>query len=170
MINTNIEKYINQALRFSERSDCLRRKYGAVIVDSIGNICSFGYNSIPTGCKLCKNCGGCFRDKAGLEKGHGYLVCPSIHAEQNCIIQSDYFGLNHSTIYIGGFEIDNEGKESGYADPEPCLLCHRMLIRAGIEHCFGITEDGIVEIDISPERFVYRMELERLRINIQSNE
>lgn len=169
-MNNNAEKYINQALRLSENSDCLRRQYGALIVDSIGNVCSFGYNSVPTGCKLCKDKGGCFRNIVGLKKGYGYLVCPSIHAEQNCIIQSDYFGLNHSTIYIGGFEIDESGKNSGFANPEPCLICHRMLIRAGVERCFGMTEDGIVEIDISPEKFMYRLELEKARINIQSDE
>lgn len=162
-----VKRYINFALDLSEHSDCLRRKYGAVIVNSIGDIVSIGWNAVPSGCKTCEQMGGCFRNKKHFQKGSGYLVCPDIHAEQNCILRADSFGLCHTTIYIGGYDIKEDGTKGGYAYPEPCLLCHKLLIQAGVERCFGITEDGIVEIDISKKRFQERLELERARINMQ---
>ena len=54
--------YLNMAETALERSTCLRRKWGAVIVKN-DEIISTGYNGAPRGRKNCDELGYCIRDK-----------------------------------------------------------------------------------------------------------
>ena len=63
-----------------ERSTCLRRKVGAVIVKD-KRILSTGYNGAPQGCVHCEDI-GCLREKLGIPSGQRHELCRAIHAEQ----------------------------------------------------------------------------------------
>ena len=54
--------YLNMAETALERSTCLRRKWGAVIVKN-DEIISTGYNGAPRGRKNCDELGYCIREK-----------------------------------------------------------------------------------------------------------
>ncbi|MEW6607216.1 MAG: cytidine/deoxycytidylate deaminase family protein [bacterium] len=102
----------------AKRSTCLRRQVGAVIVKD-KYILSTGYNGAPTGLKHCDEI-GCLRDKMQIPSGERHELCRGLHAEQNAIIQSALHGMG-----INGASL--------YCTHQPCILCVKMLINAGIK-------------------------------------
>jgi len=138
------EYYLSIAEKVAERSTCLRRKYGAVIVKN-DEIIATGYNGAPRGDKNCCETGECPREKLGVPKGERYELCVAVHAEQNAIISASRQEMLDSTIYIAGKEVNDN-----YADPKPCLICRRLIKNAGIKNIVGRQKDGsIVEISSS---------------------
>ena len=120
------EYFLNIAKEVSKRSTCLRRQYGAVIVDANNNIVSTGYNGAPRGCENCCDIGKCNRE--GHEHNDGnYGSCRSVHAEMNAIISASRQEMIGSTLYLAGFE---NGKVIA---AEPCPICARLIINAGIK-------------------------------------
>lgn len=101
------------------RSTCLRRQIGAVIVKD-KRILTTGYNGAPSGMRHCLELGGCMRERLGVPSGQRHELCRALHAEQNAIIQAAYHGLS-----IQGGTL--------YVTCEPCSLCAKMAINAGIE-------------------------------------
>ncbi|QXM06722.1 deoxycytidylate deaminase [Crassaminicella indica] len=99
------------------RSTCLRRKVGAVIVKN-KRILSTGYNGAPTGTAHCLDV-GCRREELNIPSGQRHELCRGLHAEQNAIIQAAYHGVS-----IAGATL--------YATLQPCVLCAKMAINAGI--------------------------------------
>ena len=77
--------YLDIAQTVAERSTCLRRKFGAIIVKN-DVIVSTGYNGAPRGRKNCNDLAYCQREKMGIPRGERYELCRSVHAEQNAII------------------------------------------------------------------------------------
>lgn len=119
------EYYINIAKAVSKRSTCLRRQYGAVIIND-DEIVSTGYNGSPRGEVNCCDIGTCKR----LDKPHNsgdYFDCHSVHAEQNAIISASRKEIIGATLYL-------YGEENGKAieDCVPCPVCSRMIKNSGI--------------------------------------
>ena len=79
--------YLGIAEAVLQRSTCLRRKYGAIIVKE-DEIIATGYNGAPRGEENCSDCGFCYRESLGIPKGERYELCKSVHAEQNAIISA----------------------------------------------------------------------------------
>jgi len=120
------EYFINIARAVSTRATCLRRKYGAVIAK--GNIIvSTGYNGAPSGMKDCLDVGKCSRKELQIPHGERYELCHSVHAEANAIIRASADELQGATIYISG-----SAAERSECDAEPCMMCKRMILNAGI--------------------------------------
>lgn len=68
--------YLKIAQAAAERSTCLRRKYGAIIVkDDI--VISTGYNGAPRGRINCCDRGICYRDEHNIPHGEQYEKCLS---------------------------------------------------------------------------------------------
>lgn len=135
--------YLGIAEATLERSTCLRRRYGAVIVNN-DEIVSTGYNGAPRGETNCIDTGYCEREKLNVPKGERYELCVAVHAEQNAVISAARSEMQGATIYIVGKEVAT-GK---YANPAPCLICRRMLINAGIKRCVGIVDGEPKEISL----------------------
>ena len=102
----------------SERSTCLRRQVGAVIVKN-KRILATGYNGAPGGVPHCEEV-GCLRGKMGVASGERHELCRGVHAEQNALIQAATFGAQVSGATI-------------YTTHQPCFICTKMLINARIE-------------------------------------
>ena len=135
---TKDEYYLKIAEVVLERSTCLRRRYGAVIVKN-DEIISTGYNGSPRGVKNCCDTGVCQREEMGVPKGERYELCAAVHAEQNAIISAARADMQGATMYIVGKETDGS-----YANPEPCLICEKMIINSGIKRVVGMAADGII--------------------------
>lgn len=60
--------YLDIAETVSERSTCLRRRFGAIIVKN-DVIVSTGYNGAPRGRANCNELGICYREKLGIPRG-----------------------------------------------------------------------------------------------------
>ena len=102
----------------SSRSTCLRRQVGAVLVKD-KHILATGYNGVPSGLLHCTET-GCMRDKLGIPSGERHELCLGLHAEQNAIIQSAIHGVSPVGATL-------------YSTTQPCILCSKMLINAGIK-------------------------------------
>ncbi len=120
--------YLDLAEAALERSTCLRRKFGAVIVNN-DEIISTGYNGAPRGRKNCSDIGTCIREQLNIPRGERYELCRSVHAEQNAIIAAPRKDMIGATIYITGVDAKT-GKyvENGM----PCSMCKRFIINSGI--------------------------------------
>lgn len=72
--------YLDIAQTVQERSTCLRKRYGAIIVRN-DEIVSTGYNGAPRGRSNCSDLGYCLREKMKIPSGERYELCRSVHAE-----------------------------------------------------------------------------------------
>lgn len=129
---TKDQYYLNIAKEVAQRSTCLRRKYGAVIVNN-DEIVATGYNGAPRGEKNCIDMSSCKRETMCIPKGERYELCRSVHAEMNAIISAARKDMIGGTIYITGLESDGS-----YANPAPCIICRRLIVNAGINNCIGM--------------------------------
>ena len=101
----------------SERSTCIKRKVGAVLIKD-SYIVSTGYNGAPSGFSHCTP-ETCVRQN--LKSGEKPELCRGVHAEINCIIQAAIHGtsiLGNTTLYSTYF---------------PCMSCLKLIINAGIK-------------------------------------
>lgn len=121
--------YLDIAESILERSTCLRRHYGAVIVKN-DEIISTGYNGAPRGRANCIDLKKCIRDELKVPSGEKYELCRSVHAEQNAIISASRKDLLESTLYLVGKEAKTD-KYTKYN--RPCTMCTRFIINAGIK-------------------------------------
>ncbi|HHV78813.1 MAG TPA: dCMP deaminase family protein [Firmicutes bacterium] len=111
------EYFMEVASVVARRSTCLRRCVGAVVVKE-KRILATGYNGAPTGLPHCSEV-GCLREQLGVKPGERHEICRGLHAEQNALVQAARYGIS-----VGGSII--------YTTTEPCALCAKMLINAGI--------------------------------------
>ena len=120
--------YLDIAQTVAERSTCLRRMYGAIIVkDDV--IVSTGYNGAPRGRKNCSDINFCMRDKLGIPRGERYEMCRSVHSEQNAIIAAPREQMLGATLYMVCVD-PNDG--SIVPGTTSCMMCKRVVINAGI--------------------------------------
>ncbi|MBR4178120.1 MAG: cytidine/deoxycytidylate deaminase family protein [Bacilli bacterium] len=120
--------YLDIAEAALERSTCLRRKWGAVIVKD-DEIISTGYNGAPRGRKNCTDIGTCIREELNIPRGERYELCRSVHAEQNAIISAARKDMIGATLYIVGVDV----KTGEYVpNSMPCAMCKRFIINSGI--------------------------------------
>ena len=121
--------YLDIAQTVSERSTCLRRRFGAIIVKN-ESIIATGYNGAPRGRKNCDDLGYCFREKLGIPRGERYEMCRSVHAEANAIIAAPREQMLGSTLYmVCTSPVDG----SVMPGTSSCMMCKKLAINAGIE-------------------------------------
>ena len=101
----------------AKRSTCVRRQIGSVIVKD-RRILTTGYNGAPSGLAHCLE-SGCMRDKLGIESGTRHEMCRALHSEMNAIIQAAQYGVSTKGATL-------------YCTHQPCSVCARMIINAGI--------------------------------------
>ncbi len=121
--------YLDISQTVAERGTCLRRNFGAILVKN-DEIIATGYNGAPRGRTNCSDHGECMRDKLNVPKGQRYELCRSVHAEANCIISAPRHDMIGSTLYLSCLDAKT-GQLFG--DVEPCSMCKRLIINAGIE-------------------------------------
>lgn len=121
--------YLDIADTVSERSTCLRRCYGAIIVQN-DEIISTGYNGAPRGRKNCTELNYCTREAMKIPSGQRYELCRSVHAEANCIISASRREMLGATLYMACRD-----PQTGELIPHStsCSMCRREIINAGIK-------------------------------------
>lgn len=143
---TKKEYYLGIAKAVAQRSTCLKRHYGCIIVKN-DEVIATGYNGSPRGEENCCDRGTCGR----LDKPHNsgdYSDCCSVHAEQNAMLSASRKDMIGSVMYLyceewferskGYYRIDN---------PHPCPICYRMLKNSGIRKVVTISEEEIYGTD-----------------------
>lgn len=138
--------YLDIAQTVCERGTCLRRNFGAIIVND-DEIISSGYTGAPRGRKNCIDTGSCIRESLCIPRGERYELCRSVHAEMNAIISAERKRMLGGTLYLVG--IDAKSGEL-VANASPCALCRRFIINAGIERVVvRNTKDSFSVISVS---------------------
>lgn len=128
------EYFIKMAFLVAERSTCLRRHVGAIIVKE-NRVVSTGYNGAGSGIEDCRII-GCIRDELKIESGKNQEICRAIHAEQNAIIHAALQGGN-----ISGSTL--------YCTHSPCIICAKMIVNAKIKRavcCHTYSEQAFINI------------------------
>ncbi|MCQ2982583.1 MAG: deaminase [Treponemataceae bacterium] len=124
--------YLDLAEMVSQRSTCLRRRYGAVIVKN-DEVISTGYVGAPRGRKNCCDYGSCVREKLQIPRGERYELCRSVHAEANAIISASRQDMLGSSLYLCGTEVSTGAY---IAHASCCSMCKRQVINAGIKNVY----------------------------------
>ena len=140
-----MDKYfMDEALREEEKSTCIRRKVGCVVVKD-NKIIARACNKEAGGIKPCTIV-GCIRNECHVKPGEKREICRYICAEQYAISESARKGisLDNSIIYVTYF---------------PCSICAKMLVNAGItkivylnEHPDKLSKDFLDEARIPYEK------------------
>ena len=118
----------------SQRSNCLSRKVGSIVVSRQRRILSTGYNGTPAGVTNC-NEGGCLRclqkviDPERYSSAINLGECICSHAEENAITQAARHGVSIEFCTIYGPAI-------------PCIFCSKLIINSGITEVIYKGEPG----------------------------
>lgn len=132
--------YCQIALTVAARATCLRRNFGAVITNAdMAEIVSTGYVGAPRGMQNCTDRGSCLREQLGVPQGSQYELCRSVHAEMNAIIHAARREMVGGHLFLAGV---NTKDGSLVQNAEPCKLCKRMIINAGIVNVFVLAQPG----------------------------
>jgi dCMP deaminase len=111
------EYFLRIAVDVGERSTCLRRGVGAILVRD-KRILTTGYNGPPRGLAHCEET-GCLREQENVPPGERHELCRGIHAEMNALLQGAIHGVNVHDATL-------------YCTSHPCVLCVKMLINCGV--------------------------------------
>lgn len=121
----------------SERSTCMRRRVGAILVRD-KRIITTGYNGVPSQIRHCSEV-GCLREKMGVPSGERHELCRGLHAEQNAIIQGALHGVSLEGATL-------------YCTNQPCSICSKMLINARIiDICYKHGYDDPLAVEMLAE-------------------
>ncbi len=124
--------YLDIAQTVSERSTCIRKRYGAIIVKN-DVIIATGYNGAPRGRKNCSDIGNCTREKLGIPRGERYELCRSVHSEANAIISASRENMLGSSLYMCCTD-----PKTGEIIPGTisCMMCKKLIINSGIARVY----------------------------------
>ena len=142
---SKINYYLDIAQTVSERSTCLRRRFGAIIVKN-DVIISTGYNGAPRGRKNCSDMKMCYREQLGIPRGERYELCRSVHSEANAIISASRESMLGSSLYMCCTD-----PKTGEILPgtNSCMMCKRLILNAGISKVFiRDTKEDYREVDV----------------------
>lgn len=143
------ETLMTMAYAISQKSSCLKRKVGAVIVDPLDNVLSSGYNEVPMGetaCShkyrkchrdhFCDDFFGTLKDSFPEVKGKERQLrmkfreafrildlCRALHAEEIAILN---LARNGRSVPLDGCTL--------YATTYPCRLCANKIATVGIKN------------------------------------
>lgn len=122
--------FMSLASLAAQRSNCMKRRVGCVLISATNRVISTGYNGTPRGLGNC-NEGGCARCNSGLGSGHGLATCLCIHAEENALLEAGRERLGEGAVL--------------YCDTCPCLTCSIKIAQVGVREVVysqGYSMDG----------------------------
>ena len=143
---SKINYYLDIAEAVSERSTCLRKKWGCIIVKN-DEIIATGYNGAPRGRINCNELGYCTKKKILPDERHGgYDACRSVHAEQNAMLSAQRKDMIDSSLFLVGIRFDTNNYEEGAS---PCQMCRKLIINSGIKEVYvRINKEEFKKIEV----------------------
>lgn len=104
---SKVDNFMSITELVAQRSTCIDRQIGCLLVSKDHKILSSGYNGAPRGVEHCTDNGFCLK-----ERFNDIEACSSAHAEQNAIINA----YQLERVYYC------------YCTRSPCIACVRMLL------------------------------------------
>jgi len=108
------EYFMDMCFLVSQRSTCMRRQVGAVLVNKRKHVLATGYNGVAAGQPHCLDI-PCIGAKS--VSGTDLELCEAVHAEQNALLQCQNV-----------FEID-----TCYVTVSPCMTCTKLLLNTSCQ-------------------------------------
>ncbi|MCL1832832.1 MAG: deaminase [Oscillospiraceae bacterium] len=130
--------YLDIAWAVGKRGTCLRRNFGAIIVNN-DEIIATGFNGASRGRENCCDRKMCVREEMGIPRGQRFEICRSVHAEANCIISAARKDMMGGTMYLTCRDAKT-GEIDGAV--ECCSMCKRLIINAGINEVVVRTSEN----------------------------
>lgn len=127
------EYFLKMAFLVAERSTCLRRHVGAVVVHE-KQVVSTGCNCSEQEAENC-NLLGCIREELNIKSGTQHEICRAIHAEQKAIIQAPLKEKVFGSII--------------YCTHSPCAACAKIIAYSKISefvYCYAYPDQMFVKI------------------------
>lgn len=109
--------FMSLASLAAQRSNCMKRRVGCVLVGRERRVISTGYNGTPRGLRNCAE-GGCARCNEGSGSGVGLATCLCLHAEENALLEAGRERIRDGAVL--------------YCDTCPCLTCSIKICQVGI--------------------------------------
>ncbi len=176
------EYFMAMAELVAERSTCLRRKVGAVLVKD-KMVLSTGYNGAPKGLSHCEELGGCIRqgeihppyldifieefsDKYGIDKKEEAVEKINFFPKKGDVTPSGYrhelcravHAEQNAVIQAAVSGVSIRGSTL-YCTTYPCVVCTKMLINAEVQRIIydseykdPLSENMLKQSGISIER------------------
>lgn len=110
--------FMNLAQEEAQKSRCLRRKVGAVLVKD-GQVIAAGHNGPLSNFIDCQK-EGCIREKLNIPSGERNDVCYGVCAEQKVLLECAGKGKSCEGAVI-------------YTTWQPCSICVKAAVAAGIK-------------------------------------
>lgn len=126
-----INYYLDIAEVVLERSTCIRRHFGAVVVND-DRVLSTGYNGSVRDAPNCCDKNHCVRNEMNYGSGVGYEYCVAVHAEQNAILNISKRDAAGSSLYLVGIDVAT----GNYYPIEPCHICSKLIKAIGIQKVY----------------------------------
>jgi dCMP deaminase len=126
-----INYYLNIAEVVLERSTCIRRNFGTIIVNN-DIIISTGYNGSIRGDNNCCDKNQCPRNQMNCDIGEGYEHCVAVHAEQNALLNISRKDASGGSIFLVGIDVETKK----YFPIGPCVICLRLIKAIGIHKIY----------------------------------
>lgn len=109
--------FMSLASLAAQRSNCMKRRVGCVLVGRTRRVISTGYNGTPRGLRNCGD-GGCPRCNDGSSSGAALATCLCIHAEDNALLEAGRERIREGSVL--------------YCNTCPCLTCSIKICQVGI--------------------------------------
>lgn len=109
------EYFLSLTQATASRSNCSRRKVGAVVVQQ-RHIRSTGYNGPPAGYGHC-DAGFCPRAQTESPMSYSYDNCVALHAEANALLFASPQDREGATLYTSA---------------APCFSCAKLIANSGV--------------------------------------
>jgi dCMP deaminase len=134
---TRHDSFLAQAAVVADRSTCLRRHIGAILVDPHHHQISSGYNGAPAGQPHCTTCR---RDERNIPSGEHHEMCRAVgcHAEANALDQAGRGEARGATLYL----VSKDAKSGEVIYQLPCYACSMKLLNAGVARIVIRCPDG----------------------------
>ena len=136
--------YLRMADIASGRATCLRRSFGAVIVNKYDTPISTGYCGSPRGTLNCIDIEICYRQQNKIPSGQRYELCRSVHAEQNAMLHTKRDEMVGGTMYISGRDLEKDKHPRIVA--MPCEICVKEILNSGLEKIVTMDDEFKYEI------------------------
>lgn len=109
--------FMRLAFLAGSRSNCRKRRVGAIVVSDDNRVLATGYNGTPSSALNCRD-GGCRRcADSRVAQGQDLEQCLCLHAESNAVLEIGRKKCANSTIYV---------------TCKPCLSCAKMLCQVSV--------------------------------------
>ena len=132
------EYFMEIANTVSKRATCDRGRSGCVIARDRQLLVS-GYVGSPIGLPHCDTFGHQMKKMIHEDNTVTMHCVRTVHAEQNAIIHASRLDMLGATLFLVG--VDAKTGEI-VSNAEPCKICKRMIINAGIKSVVVLKPEG----------------------------